>query len=249
MSSTETPIARKNTQKTIRVVRLVRKTSIPKLIASGAVGLLAGCVLGVWISQMTSDLRYKDAEKRMEQEHTARLEAEDKMFRMHLAFEDMEEKMKSGNWASMSAGQTASVDLLRVNSSNSISSNPVGSGNGVDDLKKTSGLISQEAKEWKSRYRYAAIKFNRLTANYAQLHKKYLSLTGAGGATKGVITGEQFYRLLRNENKVMRDRCWEEKKKSLRLPDRKKVEEDERLYTDRDSWLRNMAIRIGIEKV
>lgn len=241
----ERPVSPENRKKTVRMVRLVRKTSFGKLTVALAIGLLVGCFLGIWISQITSELRYQDANRRVDSEYQARLHAEEKMYQMHLDIERLTAEKEAGAWHVGGGVNAPGPDLSRVNA---VSSDIAGSG-ANDDLLTISEETEEEAREWKSRYRYAAIKFNKLASDYAKLHKKYIELTGAGGATKGLITGEQFYRFLRGENKEKLDRCWDEKKKSLRLWERKRVEEDERIYTDRDSWLRRMAIRIGIEKV
>lgn len=227
----------KGKKRTIRIVRLVRKTSAGKLMVAGLIGLIIGGGAATWGTWMVCATQCKTVEQELAQEHGARVDAEDALYSKHLAMERMMDER---------AAEQSVADISRMNIA---IPEPVQTVGGNDDLQMTSGSNPEEAKEWKSRYRYAAMRFNKLATDYSQLYKRYIELTGAGGATKGIVTGAQFYRFLRKENKQKLDHCWEEKKKGLRLHERQELERDERVYADRDSWLRRMAIRIGIEKV
>lgn len=124
-----------------------------------------------------------------------------------------------------------------IDSTVAVASSPAGSG----------GLGSGDAREWRSKYRYAAIKYNRLVGNYDRLQKKYMELTGADGGKNGIVTGNMFYRVLRRSTKEELNRVNKELNGGVSTRRVRDVRSHIEALEEREKWLRNKAGELGIE--
>lgn len=106
----------------------------------------------------------------------------------------------------------------------------------------------EDARDWESRYKYAALKYNRLVADYGRLQKKYILLTGADGGANGIVTGAQLYQSLRESTRQEINSIGETIRKGVRTGKKRQLELHVKELEERERWLRETARRFGIEK-
>lgn len=109
-------------------------------------------------------------------------------------------------------------------------------------------LANPGPDDWKERYQYAALKYNRVVADYNKLRSLYMDMTGRGGAADGLlVTGAQFYRALRHDTRVEMRKLDEKYSQGLRSSELKEVERGRDEMRHRDWWLKKMANKFKID--
>ncbi len=117
----------------------------------------------------------------------------------------------------------------------------------VGEAPPESPLGSGDAREWRSKYRYAALKYNRLVSNYDRLQKKYIELTGADGGRNGIVTGSMFYKVLRRSTREELDRVRKELNGGVSTRRVRDVQSHLDALNEREAWLKRKAREMGIE--
>ena len=109
-------------------------------------------------------------------------------------------------------------------------------------------LINPGAEDWKERYQYAALQYNRVVEDYNRLRKLYMNLVGRSGAAGGLVTGAQFYKALRKDTR-MEARKLDERymKGGLRGSELRELERSRDEMRHRDWWLKKMAHQFQID--
>lgn len=109
-------------------------------------------------------------------------------------------------------------------------------------------LVNPGPQDWKERYQYAALKYNRVVEDYNKLRKLYTHLAGKGGPSGGVVTGAQFYRALRKDTRVEARKLDERYMRGgLRGSELRELERDRDEMRHRDWWLKKMAHQFQID--
>lgn len=109
-------------------------------------------------------------------------------------------------------------------------------------------LVNPGPEDWKERYQYAALKYNRVVEDYNKLRKLYTHLAGKGGTSGGVVTGAQFYRALRKDTRVEARKLDERYMRGgLRGSELRELERDRDEMRHRDWWLKKMARQFQID--
>lgn len=100
-------------------------------------------------------------------------------------------------------------------------------------------LVNPGPEDWKERYQYAALKYNRVVEDYNRLRKLYMNLVGQGGAASGLVTGAQFYKALRKDTRVEARKLDERYMKGgLRGSELRELERSRDEMRHRDWWLK-----------
>ncbi len=109
-------------------------------------------------------------------------------------------------------------------------------------------LLNPQAEDWRERYNYAALKYNRIVEDYAKLRKQYLNLVGRAGKSGKLVTASQFYQILRQDIKV-EQRQLDNKfsKGGLRAAEYRELENKRDELRHRDWWLKKMANRHKVD--
>lgn len=109
-------------------------------------------------------------------------------------------------------------------------------------------LVNPGPEDWKERYQYAALKYNRVVEDYNRLRKLYMNLVGQGGAATGLVTGAQFYRALRKDTRVEARKLDERYMRGgLRGSELRELERSRDEMRHRDWWLKKMARQFRID--
>lgn len=109
-------------------------------------------------------------------------------------------------------------------------------------------LVNPGPEDWKERYQYAALKYNRVVEDYNRLRKLYMNLVGQGGAASGLVTGAQFYKALRKDTRVEARKLDERYMKGgLRGSELRELERSRDEMRHRDWWLKKMARQFQID--
>ncbi len=110
-------------------------------------------------------------------------------------------------------------------------------------------VSDSDAKEWRDRYRYAALQYNKVVADYNRLRKEYLKVMGKAGSRGGkLVTGAQFYQVLQKDTKAEIDRLDNKYRQGgLRHAELRELEQERDAMRQRKIWLKNMAdkYRVG----
>lgn len=111
-----------------------------------------------------------------------------------------------------------------------------------------SRLVNPGPEDWKERYQYAALKYNRVVEDYNRLRKLYMNMVGKGGADGVLVTGAQFYKALRkNTRDEMRKLDERYMKGGLSGSELRKLENSRDEMRHRDWWLKKMARQFRID--
>lgn len=111
-----------------------------------------------------------------------------------------------------------------------------------------SRLVNPGLEDWKERYQYAALKYNRVVEDYNRLRKLYMGMVGKSGADGVLVTGAQFYKALRkNTREEMRKLDERYMKGGLRGSELRELENSRDEMRHRDWWLKKMARQFRIE--
>lgn len=106
-------------------------------------------------------------------------------------------------------------------------------------------LVNPGPEDWKERYQYAAMKYNRVVEDYNRLRKLYGNLAGKGG---GAVTGGQFYRALRKDTRAEARKLDERYMRGgLRGSELRELERSRDEMRHRDWWLKKMARQFQID--
>lgn len=109
-------------------------------------------------------------------------------------------------------------------------------------------LVNPGPEDWKERYQYAALKYNRVVEDYNRLRKLYMNLVGQGGAATGLVTGAQFYKALRKDTRAEARKLDEQYMKGgLRGSELRELERSRDEMRHRDWWLKKMARQFRID--
>ena len=111
-----------------------------------------------------------------------------------------------------------------------------------------SRLVNPGLEDWKERYQYAALKYNRGVEDYNRLRKLYMGMVGKSGADGVLVTGAQFYKALRkNTREEMRKLDERYMKGGLRGSELRELGNSRDEMRHRDWWLKKMARQFRIE--
>lgn len=103
-------------------------------------------------------------------------------------------------------------------------------------------------EDWKERYQYAALKYNRVVEDYNKLRKLYMKLVGKSGGAGGVVTGAQFYRALRQDTRAEARKLDERYMRGgMRAAELRELERSRDEMRHRDWWLKKMANQFRID--
>ncbi len=102
-------------------------------------------------------------------------------------------------------------------------------------------MLDPNAEEWKNRYDYAAMKYNRLVGDYTKLRNKYKELVGVSEGKGGVITGLQFYQYLLADNREKLDEINKKIRRGVRTSELKEVQAHKAELESRDWWIRRAS--------
>ena len=109
-------------------------------------------------------------------------------------------------------------------------------------------LINPGAEDWKERYQYAALQYNRVVEDYNRLRKLYMNLVGRSGAAGGLVTGAQFYKALRKDTRAEARKLDERYMKGgMRGSELRELERSRDEMRHRDWWLKKMARQFQID--
>lgn len=109
-------------------------------------------------------------------------------------------------------------------------------------------LLNPQAEDWRERYNYAALKYNRIVEDYAKLRKQYLNLVGRAGKSGKLVTASQFYQILRQDIKLeQRQLDAKFSKGGLRASEYRELENKRDELRHRDWWLKKMANRHKVD--
>lgn len=109
-------------------------------------------------------------------------------------------------------------------------------------------LVNPGPEDWKERYQYAALKYNRVVEDYNRLRKIYMNLVGQGGAASGLVTGTQFYKALRKDTRAEARKLDERYMRGgLRGSELRELERSRDEMRHRDWWLKKMARQFQID--
>lgn len=109
-------------------------------------------------------------------------------------------------------------------------------------------LVNPGPEDWKERYQYAALKYNRVVKDYNRLRKLYMNLVGQGGAATGLVTGAQFYKALRKDTRAEARKLDERYMRGgLRGSELRELERSRDEMRHRDWWLKKMARQFRID--
>lgn len=232
----------------------------PFLILAGIACLVVGLVGGMLVSRYIIAIPPADPLDTYMREVTARHEAEDKTLEIRTEavrgqVEMSVEIHRLRDQLQQSLQETAAVRQQLVTAREKaaqIDKTPVQKESPSARQSLTGiqviGEENLEARDWESRYKYAAYKYNKLVSDYDKLQKKYIVLTGADGGSKGIVTGAQFYQSLKESNKQEINDVWNTIRKGVRTGKKKELELHQKELEDRERWIRSMARRYGIEK-
>ncbi len=183
---------------------------------------------------------------KLEQQERDRLETE----RLNLA-ERQDQFVATGDDKASSATSGMMLDPTVVGRPTGDMMKALGVDDGVGEASPGSQasppLGSGDAREWRSKYRYAALKYNRLVSNYDRLQKKYMEMTGADGGKNGIVTGSMFYKLLRRSTREELDRVRKELNGGVSTRRVREVQFHIEALEERESWLKRKAHEMGIE--
>lgn len=109
-------------------------------------------------------------------------------------------------------------------------------------------LLNPQAEDWRERYNYAALKYNRIVEDYSKLRKQYLGLVGRAGKSGKLVTASQFYQILREDTKLeQRQLDAKFSKGGLRAAEYRELENKREELRHRDWWLKKMANRHKVD--
>lgn len=109
-------------------------------------------------------------------------------------------------------------------------------------------LANPGAEDWKERYQYAALKYNRVVEDYNRLRKLYMNMVGKSTATGGLVTATQFYKALRQDTRVEIRKLDERYMRGgLRGRELGELERSRDEMRHRDWWLKKMANQFRID--
>ncbi len=105
-----------------------------------------------------------------------------------------------------------------------------------------------EARDWESRFKYAAYKYNKLIQDYDRLQKRYIELVGFDGGKNGIVTGAELYKALKASNDRDLKSLDDLYRGGIKTSKMKEWELHKKELEGRGQWIKETAKALGIVK-
>lgn len=107
----------------------------------------------------------------------------------------------------------------------------------------TDRLANPGEQDWKERYQYAALKYNKVVKDYNKLRQLYTEMVGKGAP----MTGVQLYWALRQDTRTEIRKLDEQYMQGLKSWQLKEVERGREEMRHRDWWLKKMGNKFKLD--